>query len=103
ALLPEKIRKREVKRRSRRSSSSSSGSKPLSRSTKNANGVKAMMKKTRPAEDSVADSSGNVFANLGIKDADVYLAKSVLAIRIQRVIKKRHLTQDEAGQILGIS
>jgi predicted XRE-type DNA-binding protein len=63
-----------------------------------------MMKKTnRPAEDSVTDSSGNIFADLGIKDADAYLAKSVLAIHIQRVIKKRRLTQDEAGQILGIS
>jgi predicted XRE-type DNA-binding protein len=63
-----------------------------------------MVKKTnRPAEDSNAESSGNVFADLGIKDAAAYLAKSVLAIHIQRVIKKRHLTQDEAGQILGIS
>jgi len=57
----------------------------------------------RPAENSVTESSGNVFADLGIKDADAYLAKSVLAIHIHRVIKKRRLTQDEAGQILGIS
>jgi predicted XRE-type DNA-binding protein len=57
----------------------------------------------RPAENSVTESSGNVFADLGIKDADAYLAKSVLAIHIQRVLKKRRLTQDEAGQILGIS
>jgi predicted XRE-type DNA-binding protein len=58
-----------------------------------------MMKETgRPAENSVTESSGNLFADLGIKDADAYLAKSVLAIHIQRVIKKRRLTQDEAGQ-----
>jgi predicted XRE-type DNA-binding protein len=57
----------------------------------------------RPAENSVTESSGNVFADLGIKDADAYLAKSVLAIHIHRVIKKRRLTQDEAAQILGIS
>jgi predicted XRE-type DNA-binding protein len=56
-----------------------------------------------PAEDSVTESSGNVFADLGIKNADAYLAKSVLAIHIHRVIKKRSLTQDEAAQILGIS
>ena len=63
-----------------------------------------MMKDTsRPAENSVTESSGNVFADLGIKDADAYLAKSVLAIHIHKVIKKRRLTQDEAGQILGIS
>src|SRR5438128_10848242 len=63
-----------------------------------------MMKDTgRHAENSVTESSGNVFADLGIKDADAYLAKSALAIHIHRVIKKRRLTQDEAGQILGIS
>jgi predicted XRE-type DNA-binding protein len=57
----------------------------------------------RPTENTVTESSGNVFADLGIKDADAYLAKSVLAIHIHRVIKKRRLTQDQAGQILGIS
>lgn len=63
-----------------------------------------MAKQTnRPAEDSVTESTGNVFADLGIKDADAYLAKSVLAIHIQRVIEKRHLTQVQAGRILGIS
>src|SRR6202162_4761823 len=58
---------------------------------------------SRPAKNSVTESSGNVFADLAIKNADAYLAKSVLAIHIQRVIKKRRLTQEEAGQILGIS
>src|SRR2546425_7714548 len=57
----------------------------------------------RPSEYCVTESSGNVFADLGIKDADAYLAKSALAIHIHRVIKKRRLTQDKAGQILGIS
>jgi predicted XRE-type DNA-binding protein len=51
----------------------------------------------------ITESSGNVFADLGVKDADAYLAKSVLAIHIHRVIKKRRLTQKEAGQILRIS
>ncbi len=58
---------------------------------------------SRPAENSVTESSGNVFADLGIKDADTYLAKSALAIHIHRAIKKRRLTPDQAGQILGIS
>jgi predicted XRE-type DNA-binding protein len=63
-----------------------------------------MMKDTRrSAENSVTESSGNAFADLGFKDADAYLAKSALAIHIHRVIKKRGLTQDEAGQILGIN
>jgi predicted XRE-type DNA-binding protein len=59
--------------------------------------------KSRPAENSVTESSGNVFADLGIKNAAAYLAKSALAVHIQRVIKKRRLTQDEASAILGIS
>src|SRR3954447_11554925 len=62
-----------------------------------------MKKKNRLAEDSVTDSSGNVFADLGIKNAVAYFAKSVLAIHIQRVIDQRGLTQEEAGRILGIS
>ncbi len=62
------------------------------------------MKDTRrPAENCVTESSGNVFADLGIKGADAYLAKSALAIHIQRVIKKRRLTQHETAQLLGIS
>jgi predicted XRE-type DNA-binding protein len=59
--------------------------------------------KSRTAENSVTESTGNVFADLGIKNAAAYLAKSALAIHIQSVIKKRRLTQDEAGEILGIS
>jgi len=63
-----------------------------------------MAKRTnRPTEESVTDSSGNVFADLGIKNAAAYLAKSALAIHIQRVIEKRRLTQVEAGEILGLS
>jgi predicted XRE-type DNA-binding protein len=57
----------------------------------------------RPTENSVTESNGNVFADLGIKDAGAYLAKSGLAIHIHRVIRKRRLIQHEAGQILGIS
>jgi predicted XRE-type DNA-binding protein len=65
---------------------------------------RTQVKKThRLAEDSVTESSGNVFADLGIKDAAAYFAKSVLAIHIQRVIEKHHLKQDEAGRILGIN
>ena len=58
---------------------------------------------SRHAENSVTEGSGNVFADIGIKDADAYLAKSVLAIHIRKVIRKRGLTQHEAGLILGIS
>jgi predicted XRE-type DNA-binding protein len=50
----------------------------------------------------VHESSGNVFADLGIEYADEYLAKSELAAEILRIIQKRRLTQAQAGEILGI-
>ncbi len=60
----------------------------------------AKTKKLRTPEDSITESSGNVFADLGLKDAETLLAKSVLAIHIKRVIKARGLTQAQAAEIL---
>lgn len=48
-------------------------------------------------------SSGNVFADLGLPDADEYLAKSELAVQIFKIIRRRRLTQAAAGKLLGIS
>jgi predicted XRE-type DNA-binding protein len=47
-------------------------------------------------------SSGNVFADLNIPDAEQYLAKSQLAVRIFKIIKARRLTQTAAAKVLGI-
>src|SRR4051812_31441643 len=51
----------------------------------------------------VRRSSGNVFADLGIDDAEEYLAKSDLAAQIQAAIEARRLTQKKAGALIGIS
>jgi predicted XRE-type DNA-binding protein len=59
-------------------------------------------KKSRIPEGSVTESCGNVFADLGLKDADTLMAKSVLAIHIKRVIKARRLTHAQAAEILGL-
>ena len=48
-------------------------------------------------------SSGNVFRDLELPDADEYLAKSQLAVRIFKIIKSRRLTQVAAGKLLGIN
>ena len=48
-------------------------------------------------------SSGNVFADLGLPDADEYMAKSELAVKIFKIIKSRRLTQAAAGKVLGIT
>lgn len=56
------------------------------------------MKKTSAYE----DSSGNVFADLGIENPEEALAKSELARQIGKLIKKKKMTQKQAAEILGI-
>ena len=46
--------------------------------------------------------SSNVFADLGLPDADLLLAKAELVRQIGSIIEHRHLTQAQAAQILGI-
>jgi len=48
-------------------------------------------------------SSGNVFAELGIHEPDVELAKSDLALRIHRLAEHRRLTADEAAALLKVA
>jgi len=49
------------------------------------------------------ESSGNVFADLGVRDPEEALLKSDLAIRISQIIGERGLTQKKAAQLLGIT
>jgi predicted XRE-type DNA-binding protein len=49
-----------------------------------------------------ARSSGNVFADLGLPHPEQELLKARFALEIYRIIRKRGLTQKEAGKILGI-
>jgi predicted XRE-type DNA-binding protein len=58
-------------------------------------------KGSRDAE--VHDSSGNVFEDMGLPDAEERLAKAELARVIRREIDDRDLTQTEAARLLGIS
>lgn len=48
-------------------------------------------------------SSGNVFADLGLPDADEMLAKAELARQITSIIGHRHLTQKAAAALLGVT
>jgi len=50
----------------------------------------------------VTKGSRNVFAELGLRNADQELMKARLTLQIYRIIKDRGLTQTEAGKILGI-
>jgi len=47
-------------------------------------------------------SSGNVFADLNLPNADDLLAKAELAAKIVAEIQRRRLTQSQAAAILGI-
>jgi len=48
-------------------------------------------------------SSGNVFADLGLPDGEERLAKAELARKIEQVIKRKKLTQENAAKILNVS
>jgi predicted XRE-type DNA-binding protein len=47
-------------------------------------------------------SSSNIFADLGLPHPEQELLKAKLTLQIYRLIKKRGVTQVEAGRILGI-
>jgi predicted XRE-type DNA-binding protein len=55
------------------------------------------------ADVAVHESSGNVFADLGFKDADERLTKVKLAVRLNQVLKQRKLSQLAAAKRLGIN
>lgn len=61
-----------------------------------------MTKKEAGPEASIrfTESSGNVFADLGLPDADELLAKSELVHQITGLIRRRKLTQKEAAAVL---
>ncbi|VVO42106.1 helix-turn-helix domain-containing protein [Pseudomonas fluorescens] len=51
----------------------------------------------------IEESSGNVYADLGIPDANEMRVKSQLAAKVGEIIKARRLTQVQASEILGLS
>ena len=50
----------------------------------------------------VTSSSGNVFADLGLPDADKLKVKSGLMIEITKAVRRLGLTQEEAGRRMGL-
>ena len=71
-----------------------------------------MSRKTKLAEESQSHNrrelikfeqgSGNVFADLGLPNPDVALAKAELVQRIRNLIAERSLTQAKAAKLLGL-
>ena len=50
----------------------------------------------------VTESRGNVFADMGLPEAEEELTKAQLASYIRQVIKRRRLTQVAAAEVMGI-
>jgi predicted XRE-type DNA-binding protein len=63
---------------------------------------RAAMKK-KAEETAVEQSSGNVFADLGLPNPEELLAKADLGLAIAREIEARRLTQAEAADLLGVA
>src|SRR5260221_2265162 len=56
----------------------------------------------RTAAKIITESSGNVFADLGLPNPERELMKAELTLQIYRIIKQRSMTQAEAAKALGI-
>ena len=50
----------------------------------------------------ITESSGNVFADLGLPNAEQELMKAQLTLQIYRIIKRRGMTQSAAAKVLGV-
>ncbi len=48
-------------------------------------------------------SSGNVFADMRLPDADEQLAKAQIAAQVARLISERDMTQGEIATMLGVT
>jgi predicted XRE-type DNA-binding protein len=61
-------------------------------------------RRLKPAADDhrVSDSSGNVFADLGVHEPEEELAKAQMAALIRGVIRRRRLTQMRAAALMGL-
>ena len=55
------------------------------------------------AKEKVVESSGNVFADLGLENPDDLKLKAKIAMAINSIIKHRRITQKEAAKELGIT
>ena len=49
------------------------------------------------------ESSGNVFADLGLPDSEERMLKAGIVVELRRLIKERELTQVKAAKLVGVS
>jgi predicted XRE-type DNA-binding protein len=51
----------------------------------------------------IENGSGNIFADLGLPDADTHFLKAQIVSEIYRLCNERKLTQAQAGKLMGIT
>ena len=51
----------------------------------------------------IEEGSGNVFADLGLKDADELFARAQIGFCVYKIVKARKLKQREIAKLLGIA
>ncbi|MGH9639535.1 MAG: helix-turn-helix domain-containing protein [Bryobacteraceae bacterium] len=51
----------------------------------------------------IEEGSGNVFADLGLKDADELFARAQIGFQVYKIVKARKLKQREIAALLGIA
>jgi len=62
-----------------------------------------MNTKSRAHDIAIEPSSGNPYADMGLPDAEEMRVKAELARQIAQIIKGRHLTQQSAAELLGMT
>ena len=60
------------------------------------------MKNDDQADTEFEESSGNVFADLGLEDADELFARAKLGFHVYKLLENRKLKQKEMAALLGI-
>jgi len=56
-------------------------------------------KKTLPAHEI---GSGNIFADLGLPNAEEHQLNAALVVQLSRIVKQRKLTQSDAAKVAGL-
>lgn len=54
-------------------------------------------------DETITPSCGNVFADLGLPDAELLFAKANLGLKITRITRERKLTQARAAKLMGLT
>lgn len=60
-------------------------------------------RKTGSRRIKIHEGSGNVFADLGLPNAEERLLKASIVTELRKLIEKRSLTQTKAAKVVGIS